>query len=325
MATTFDGLVNLAPVDEGTTYLVNDLTGLSQEMADSLTREGDNEDLEALWIRIKANALEKLTIDFEVMMAEKRDFRHELCQTIHPTPNPKLAFETYDDYVGALLEVQYNELTAVKLLQLVMWAETSGTAQITVWDDTLRKELLAPIDKALIAGINRIEIGLDAISLDFAGLSVFAGLKTTVKLRPMTVNKGFRGAVCGIAVVYSAQLDPEEDECAEVKGTTWPVHLSAKVIGDIAALVVNHREKLAPAFRYLCGHLLLKERLASDNFNGFTNTNQLKMEELRDDYQMQYKSHLTKAIKTVYTNLEDSEVTGTNTEHQGGWFMGSYV
>jgi hypothetical protein len=224
-----------------------------------------------------------------------------------------------------LLEVQYNELTAVKLLQLVVWAETSGAARLTVWDDTLRKELLAPIDKALIAGINRIEIGLDAISLDFAGLSVFAGLKTTVKLRPMQVNKGFRGAVCGIATVYSAQLDPDEDECAEVKGNTWPVHLSTKVIGDISALVVNHREKLAPAFRYLCGHLLLKERLASDNFNGFTNTNQLKMEELRDDYQMQYKSHLTKAIKTVYTNLEDSEVTGTNTEHQGGWFMGSYV
>ena len=49
------------------------------------------------------------------------------------------------------------------------------------------------------------------------------------------------------------------------------------------------------------------------------------MEELRDDYQVQYKSHLTKAIKTVYTNLEDSEAIGINTEHQGGWFTGSYV
>lgn len=323
MANTFDNLVNLAPVNNGTTHLVNDLTGLSAEMVDSLTRSGDSEDLEGLWTRIKTNALEKITIDFEVLMAEKRDFRHELCQTINPTPNPKLAFESYDDYSGALLQVAHNEYTAVKLTQLVLWAETNGMAQVTVWDEMLRKNLLQVDDKALVAGINRIDIDLVAIPLDFAGLSLFAGVKTSVKLRPMTVNKGFRGAVCGIASVYSAVWGDNQ----EAKGTTnlFPVHLSAKVIGDIASLIVSNREKLAPAFRYLCGHLLLKERLASDEFNGFTNTNQLKMEELRDDYHTQYKSQLTKAIKTVYTNLEDSEVIGTNAEHQGGYFVGSYV
>lgn len=324
MATTFDGLVNLAPVDNATTHLVNDLTGLSAEMVDSLTRSGDDESLGALWKRTKTNALEKLTIDFEVLMAEKRDFRHELCQTIHPTPNPKLAFESYEDHVGALLQVAYNEYTAVKLTQLVLWAQTDGIAQLTVWDDTLKKNLFQKEDQGLTAGMNRIDFTLPAIPLDFAGLSLFVGVKTAVKLRPMHVNKGLRGAVCGIASVYSARLDAQ-DECWHWSGGTFPVHLSAKVIGDIAALVVDNREKLAPAFRYLCGHLLLKERLASDEFNGFTNTNQLKMEELRDDYQVQYKSHLTKAIKTVYTNLEDSEATGINTEHQGGFFTASYV
>lgn len=323
MANTFDNLVNLTPIDDGTTHLVNDLTGLSAEMVDSLTRSGDNESLASLWLRTKTNALEKITVDFEELMAEKRDFRHELCQTLNPAPDPKVAFESYTDYVGALLQVAYNEYTSVKLLQLVLWAESSGTAQVRVWDDTLRKSLLDS-EKTLTAGINRIDINLAAIPLDFAGLSLFVGVKTTVKLRPMYSNRGFQGAVCGIAAVYSARLD-NSGETWHWSGGTSPVHLMAKVIGDIGALVVANRERLAPAFRYLCGHLLLKERLASDEFNGFTNTNQLKMEELRDDYQVQYKSHLTKAIKTVYTNLEDSEAIGINTEHQGGWFTGSYV
>jgi len=324
MANTFDGLVNLAPVDNAATHLVNDLTGLSAEMVDSLTRSGDNETLTALWGRIKTNALEKLTIDFEVLMAEKRDFRHELCQTLNPAPDPKLAFQSYEDYTGALLEVLYNEYTTIKLTQLVLWAETSGTAQLVVFDNLLKKTLLQIDDQALTAGINRIDIDLPNIPLDFTGLSLFVGVKTAVNLRPMYSNRGFQGAVCGIAAISNARLD-DAGEVWNWTGGSFPVHLMAKVSGDISALITANRERLAPAFRYLCGHLLLKERLASDEFTGFTNTNQLKMEESRDDYEKQYKSHLTKAIKTAYTNLEESEVTGINTEHQGGFFTASLV
>lgn len=325
MANTFDGLVNLAPVDSGSTYLVNDLTGLSQEMVDSLTRSGDNESIDDLWVRVKANALEQLTLDFEVQLAEKRDFRHELCETVPPAPDPLQPFISYHGYHGAVLEMNYQKHVGVLMTQLIVWAQSSGTAQVVVYDRDILTELWRKDDQALTAGINRIPIVLATKIVDLGGFCLFAGLKTSTLLRPMWANKGFSGAVCGVAEVYNSSTNNDLTENTKAIGGQWPVHLDCKVVGDIAGMVAQRKDKLASAFRYLCGHLLLKERLASDEFNGFTNTNQMKMEELRDDYRNQYKSHLTKAIKTIYTNLEDSQVTGTNTEHQGGWFMGSYV
>jgi len=325
MANTFDGLVNLAPVDSGSTYLVNDLTGLSQEMVDSLTRSGDNESIDDLWTRVKTNALEQLTLDFEVQLAEKRDFRHELCETVPPTPDPLQPFTSYHGYHGVVFEMNYQKHVGVSMIQLIVWAQSSGTAQVVVYDRDILTELWRKDDQALTAGINRIPIVLATKIVDLGGFCLFAGLKTSTLLRPMWANKGFSGAVCGVAEVYNSSTNNDLTENTKAVGGQWPVHLDCKVVGDIAGMVTQRKDKLASAFRYLCGHLLLKERLASDEFNGFTNTNQMKMEELRDDCHVQYKSHLTKAIKTIYTNLEESQVTGTNTEHQGGWFMGSYV
>lgn len=326
MANTFDGLVNLAPEDEGTTFLVNDLPALSQDMVNGLLRGGeDAEDLTALWRRIKDNALESLTIDFEVMMAEKRDFHHELAMTKTPLPEPKEDFRNYTGYNGAVLETRYHQNAAVKLKQLIVWAEGSGTAQMVVYDKNTLKELWRKNDQALVAGINRLPIALAETAIDLGGVYWFVGLKTSVRLRPMWSNLGFSGAVCEVAALYNSSTNDALVEETKAMGGTWPVHLDAKIVGDIAGLVAEHKEKLAPAFRYLCGKLLIKERLASDNFNVFTNTNQLKMEELRDDYQVQYKAHLTKALKTIYTNMETSAVIGTNPEHQGGYFVGSYV
>lgn len=325
MATPFDGLVNLAPVDEDATYLVNDLPGLSQEMVNGLARADDGEDIEGLWRRVKENALEALTIDFEVLMAEKRDFRHELATTKTPLPEPDESFRAYTGYQGAVLETRYHQHVAIKPKQLVVWAEGSGTAQVVVYDKNTLQELWRKNDQALVAGINRIPIGLSQTAVDLGGVYWFVGLKTTVRMRPMWSNMGFTGAVCEVAAVYNSATDDVLTEEIKAIGGTWPVHLDVKVVGDIAGLVTEHKERLASAFRYLCGHLLIKERLASDNFNVYTNTNQLKMEELRDDYHVQYKSHLTKALKTIYTNIESSAVIGTNPEHQGGYFIGSYV
>lgn len=325
MANPFDGLVNLAPVDEGTTYLVNDLTGLSQEMVDSLTRSGDNEDIAALWTRIKTNALERLTLDFEVEMAEKRDFRHELCEAKTPVPDPKQPFTSYEGYAGVVFEMGYQKHVGVALKQLIVWAEASGTAQVVVYNRDILTELWREEEQDLTAGINRIAIDLATQVVDLGGFCLFVGLKTTVKLRAMWSNLGFNGAVCNVAAVYNSSTDDDLEEVTKAVGGQWPVHLDCKVVGDIEGMITERKSKFASAYRYLCGYLLLKERLASDNFNAFTNTNQIKMEELRDDYRGQYKSHLVKAIKTIYTNLEDSEVIGTNAEHQGGYFVGSYV
>lgn len=325
MATPFDGLVNLAPIDEGTTYLVNDLTGLSQEMVDSLTRSGDEEDLEILWTRIKNNAAERLMLDFEVQLAEKRDFRHELCETIPPKPDPLQSFVVHTGYNGAVFEMCYQKHTGVSLTQLVCWAQTSGIAQVVVYDQDTLTELWRKDDQAIVAGINRIPIVLATKIVDLSGLCLFVGLKTSAPMRPMWTNRGFSGAVCDVSAVYNASTNDALTEQSKTSGGQSPVHLDCKVVGDLVGMITQRKDKLASAFRYLCGHLLLKERLASDNFNAFTNTNQLKMEELRDDYHVQYKSHLTKAIKLIYTNLEGSEAIGTNPEHQGGAFVGSYV
>lgn len=325
MANTFDELVNLAPVDDETTYLVNDLPGLSQEMVESLTRVGDSEAVEDLWGRVKSNALESLTIDFEVMLSEKRDFHHEMATTKTPLPEPDEPFMTYESYQGAVLEMRYHQHVAIKPKQLIVWAESSGTAQVVVYDRNTLRELWRNNNQALVAGINRISIALTQTTVDLGGALWFFGLKTAVRLRPMYSNMGFTGAVCSVAAVYSSSTNDDLVEQTKALGGTSPVHLDCKIVGDMAGMVEEHKEKLAPAFRYLCGHLLLKERLTSDNFNVFTNTNQLSMGELRDDYHTQYKSHLTKAIKTIYTNIENSAVIGTNPEHQGGYFIGSYV
>ena len=327
MATTFDGLVNLSPVDSGTTHVVNDLTGLEPGMIDGLKREGSMETVEQLWTRVKNNAYERLILDFEVLLTEKRDFVHEMAETKPPMPDPKLAFETYGDFVGVLVKASYSKLTALQFNQLIVWAETGGNAVIVLYDKLLQKELYRKSDQALTAGLNTVSLTIDAKKLELYGMELFIGIQTNVRLRPMNSNLGWSGPVDCVVYVSGCRVDNSFAETAFVETSwTWPVHLVAKVIGDIDEMANNNKIKLASAFRYLCGHLLLIERLSSDNFNSFTNTLAIRMEELRDDYHKQYKSQLIKALKIIYTNLDDSsEVTQQNPEHQGGLFTGSYI
>ncbi|MCP1384836.1 hypothetical protein [Runella salmonicolor] len=329
--TPFDGLVNLKPVDNGTTYVVNDLTGLTPSLIDGLKRSGDLETTTELWTRTKSNAYERLKMDFELELSEKRDFRHEMAETLPPVPDAENAFESYTDFIGGVLEMRYNKHTIVEFNELIIWAEDEGTCVVALYDKMILKELYRSANINITPGINRIDltqiIGSKKVAL--FGMELFVGLKTTVRLRPMECNLGFGGPVCDVAGIYSYKVDLDKGGLVYADfvktSTEWPVHVGIKIVGDVDDLMTVHKTKLASAFRYLCGHLLIVERLKSENFNAFTNTLEEQMKELRDDYHKQYKSQLIKAIKTIYTTTDDSQVQGINTEHQGGFFTGSYV
>ena len=324
MATVFDGLVNLKPVDAGVTHLVNELSGITQALVNSLIRVQDGEsNAEPLWARIKSIAQERLVIDFEILLAEKRDFKHELSALSPPLPDHKLSFENYAFYTGTTLEVAYNQYTAIQLISLVFWAETSGVGDIVVYDQQTMNQISLTNDVVISQGINKINIDRK-LPVDLGGVKVFVGLNTNVKLKPMNMGV-LNGANKCTLLVTPAIVDENDFDKITNHSYTTPVHVIAKVIGCIDDLVMERKKELAPAFKYLCAHLLLSERLNSDEFNTFTNTNQIQSEALAEEYHKQYKSQLTKALKLIYTNLEDSSVTDVNTEHQGGYFLGSYV
>ncbi|WP_428661945.1 hypothetical protein [Runella sp.] len=326
MATPFDGLVNLKPVDNGTTFIVNDLTGLEPAMIDSLKRVNSLETPGELWVRIKNNAYERLLLDFEVLMAEKRDFMHEMSETQPLLPDPKLPFGSYLNWTGVLIKAGYSKLTAFHLNSLIVWAEADGTADIVLYNRLLRKEIQRLTTQALTAGFNTLNLTFAPQKLELYGMELFVGLKTNVKMRPMKSNLGWQGPVCDVAAVTACFVDDTfADEAFVESSWTWPVHLVAKIKGDIDELATNNKIVLASAFRYLCGHLLLVERLSTQNFNEFSNVLMLRMEELRDDFHTQYKSQLTKAVKIIYPSLDNSSAVDLNIDHQGGWFNGSYI
>lgn len=322
MANPFDGIVNLSSVDDAETNLVNDLEGVSVDMVDGLLQA--DETLEQYWTKIKNNALERLIIDFEVLLAEKRDFMHEMAESIPFTPCPTEPFTRYFGYSGAVIEFCYQKYCQLSINEVCVWAQSAGTAQVVVYDRLLLTQVGETLSVNLTQGLNRIAVNrLFPVQMD---VELFVGLKTSVNLKAVWGNKGFHGGKSEVACVSNSNTGEDLVEVTAAKGGTWPVHVNFSIKGDINDLVGKNVTKLASAYRYLCAYLLLQGRASSDNHNEFTNTNLLKVEELRDQHHTQYKSQLTKAVKVIYVAAESvSEAFGTNVEHQGGYFLGSYV
>lgn len=83
---------------------------------------------------------------------------------------------------------------------------------------------------------------------------------------------------------------------------------------DYENLICENKPKLITAWKYLLGNQLMLERMHSTRLNRFTTIDRKSAEELKDHYEVEYKSYLSLAAKIMNVASCECMVCGGNPE-----------
>ena len=315
-------LVGFRPVSTSAKLWVNDLPGISSELGSALVEGEDiaDEDAEgeaglpSLWGRLSKLAYDTLTLDLEVQLSEKGAFRHEMAYTTHLP-------------VGSTVLAANTEHTLRIITQALRFTRLSidGLAVVAAGEGTLTMSLKTATGTVLLGeGTFALTTGLNELDFCFGitnerGL----GLRLTVSADvELTAFKGITLTESGQCLNEALSVwDETLDQVAEDPFVDAGIGLG----GNLDALIERNANLLAPAYQYACGYQFMLEKLSSDNFNRFTNTNRLVTEDNRDAYHKQYKSFLTRGAALIAKQLESTQVLEATAHETGGWSMGSLV
>jgi hypothetical protein len=315
-------IVGFRPVTASAKLWVNDLPGISGELGSALVEGEDVADWDAegeaglpsLWGRLSKLAYDCLTLDLEVQLSEKGAFRHEMAYTAHlPVGTAVLAAHT--EY-SLRIRTQALRFTRLAIDALAVVAAGDGTLSLTVTNEN-GSVLLHEGSFDLIAGLNELDYCFDLPNE--RGLDLRLSISADVELTGFLGSSSTESGQClnEALSVWDSVLDQTAENPF--------VDASIRLGGNLGALIERNANLLAPAYQYACGWQFMLEKLASDNFNAFTNTNRLVTEDNRDAYHKQYKGFLTRGAALIARQLEGSHVLEATHHETGGWNSGSLV
>ncbi|MPR36641.1 hypothetical protein [Salmonirosea aquatica] len=313
-------LVGFRPVSDWAQQYVNDLPGISAELGTALVEDEDIDcwdaeaGLTALWERISMLAYEKLLLDLEVLLSEKGAFRHELAYTSHlPVGTTVLAANTQRTL---RIKTQPVRFTRLVVDSLAVVANGEGMLSVELTDGN-GAALMEVVTYNLYAGLNELDFFYEAPNS--RGVELRLAVRATVGLT------AFRGKTLTESGQCMAEALSVWDEVLDQVAEDPVLDAGLRLGGHLDALVERNATLLAPAYQYVCGHQFMLEKLASNNFNAFTNTNRLVTEDNRDAYHKQYRTFLTRAAALMVKQLENSPTLEATAHETGGWSLGSLV
>lgn len=314
------GLSGVTPENQSVKLTVNQLTGMSTELASAVTKNGDTVAL--LWANIQAVALERLVTGLEIALSKQANFRHVVCSTEPPRPSVSpLPISPSAHYVGQALSSPYSGRHAALRIETVeCLSQTTGASTLKIFDLLSRTEIhTETID--IVDGYNSFAVN-KSFSVNWRGADLFIGIDATaITLRELEFG-----------------CDPDEIQTAPVMlgigalksrssliDAPGSLYVAASLVCDIRSVADRFVDQLAWAFAYQCAALLLDEKLASPKINLFTNTNRMDTEDRITEYKNESRNRITQAAKLIYHQLNGSVCLCSTPEDQPGVYMGSYV
>ena len=305
MTNPFQTLVGLKTVaDSGASVLVNDLPGISTELAGALTN-GDNTNAAAVWAKVQRGALDKLRSLVETELSKSADFRYKLAETTvweaKPVPLSYTGDVATPGLVGARFTVPY--LRYRQLTVEGFFANIVGVGNVPVpvkVVDLSRGVLLKNVAVFRPAGLEPMT-PLTALTLEIplTGLDVFVGIDAT----GLTLTE-LGGAAKDLTGDSNSSMTCGTLFNATSLGTlfskadtrVWPV---AYVGYSLLSVISRYADRLLWAYANVAGSLLMAEKLGSSNMNLFTNTNR----DFTEDREAKFMDEAVNQVKPIARDI----------------------
>lgn len=273
------GLKNVSPATPAPAIFVNDIPGVSSELATAL-KTADAPAALAVWEKVRRLGLDKLSSMVENELSKSADFVYSRSQSTVWMGKPDRATISMSSLLqGVRFTVDYQPYLQLNVDGLFAEISTAATLPIVIID-LKRKAIIATTAQAVReAG----EVGCSELSgltfdVPMHGLDLFigidpAGLTLTELGGPADSPTG-----TGLTMTTGGQIVGNLTESGFFP-TDTRVWFSTTLRNSFPGLIRRYADRLGWAYAYVCASLLMSEKLASPNFNLYTNTNRAFTEE----------------------------------------------
>ncbi|CAN5250758.1 hypothetical protein BH09BAC4_BH09BAC4_28170 [soil metagenome] len=332
--------VGLRGLDTVVHTWVNDLPGLSTELVADLALPSDSfgltdpEPALAVWDSVHRNAYTRLVSESLLLLSEHYDYQPVIARTHEPQrakPAATTGLLDAGQFVGALVTAPYAPYSTVNLRSLTVFVTPNGmpdpqpvSAIVRVLDaDTNALFYSAP--HLFSFGLNTLDLNLPFRTMMLESLSLVVLVEAKMFLTELTLSgwSDDNYTIEGVRTIaphsLSDSLSPEK---------TY-VSLDVEVTRSIDVLLGKYVADLRTAYGYLCGSLLMTEKLASPNLSVFTLSNLQFTERMEaklcDDFKRALKPVIRRLSNELLQQTPVALATPVPTPNEYEIRYGSYV
>lgn len=270
------GLKNVSTGDP--TIWVNDIPGISSELATAL-RTSDAPAALAVWEKVQRLGLEKLTSLIENDLSKSADFVYSRSQSGQLTGKPDLMMSRPNSYLGwqIVATVRDNEELFIDTLSLEAGINEAVDRVVKVYDARGRELFSKTV--TIQPDYNEIAIGYATRSRFGFDALLFVGIDGNgLALSILGDGQEWSDNTVGLTPAYMA-IDGGHAWAQVISDSSAGVKIKASIRRSLSDVIARYADRLGWAYAYVCASLLLSEKLASPNFNLYTNTNRAFTEE----------------------------------------------
>ncbi|WP_080056874.1 hypothetical protein [Spirosoma aerolatum] len=333
----FRPLVGLRGVDDTASSWVNDLAGLSTELVGDLALPSDllggvSYPEAAVWEGVHRNACERLQNEVLLQLSENYDFQPVIMRTLEPSRKRPFVTSPMQDgvFLATLVTIPHTPNATINLRSLtvsvpVLPGNQQVTASVRVYDLDAQSQLYAA-PHAFDAGINTIELNESY---------------RTVLMEPLQLVVMVDASQLSLHALNVCWNDCDNDGVLiEGKRTINPANLADTLLDEEIYIaldieVTRSLDKLLPryakdmqtAYAYLCGSLLMTEKLGTPNLSVFTLSNAVFTERMESQLSNEFKRALRPIVRRISNDLlrKEALTVPTATPSEVTYISGSYV
>lgn len=277
------GLKNCGTEEPVSGYYVNDLQGISTELAHRIA-DSDQLNFAGVWASVQTRAQRRFGQLVQRFINRQQNWNEILYQTSGYKVNMPLAFQAVPD-ASAVINLPEGKYVEANIKTVLVYSQSAIDPVTLVISDAFGNELKTVPDAKLKAGLNRIPVGFVVGSED-------AGLQFTVKLTGTGLN----------LAPITLNDSPDIADCETVSG---PVQVNGLIIPEIdvkcsvSRYICENVNLFTHAIWYLHGAELLAEKLHSPRTSYFATGNLVATKELQTDFYTEFEESTTQALKAI--------------------------
>lgn len=316
--TNYIGLKNCNLPDPESGLYINDLPGMSTELADKIA-DSETINFKGVWDKVQKRSILRFKHDVQISLMKWVKLNNVIYQTrklLKSQSNSYITIPANPNYTGVYLMLPESRYVEFRFNDIVVYSFQTVTTTLKVWDLNDGSELYSQsID--LVPGLNTIKVK-QIFPLKYRIMELFVGVDTTGFDSIETINDYYYwytndwacaaqstfgyGSVRGIFQFYPATYDtnlPIQLSNVIRTGIGKGVTINGEIRCSVDQFICDNKELLSQSLLYLLGSEMLKEKKNSSRLNYFTTSNLSQTEETYQDFEKMYKENLSEALDSI--------------------------
>lgn len=305
MTNPFETTVGLKSVTSGNPAVwVNDIAGIETELVSALSN-ADTPSAITVWQKVQRAGLDKLRSLVEGELSKTVDFRYISEKTGDLTGDASGVVVARPAYYGYQIGATVNLTDVLYQNTIALYSVSESDVTTTIKVINADGEILNSTSVTVKPGYNELLINYEVKPRFKSALNVFVGIDIS-GLSLQAVAEGQCWDTGNTLFSMTPASVPVSGSFASTNWVTEPVttlRLLAMVRRNLFDVITRYADRLQWAYAYVCGSLLMAEKLGSSRVNLFTNTNrewsELKEAKFMDEATMLVKPVAREMIKEL--------------------------